>query len=223
MTTLKEILKKPLSIIVFSSILVFLNSWPAFILMKRGWFLQDSMAFGVAVAISAFFIMFVIPALIIKFVFKKELSDFGLSIPKDLSRALKLIAIALLILLPFIFLLASKTNFQEFYLIKHSFSGLFFLEILASCLYFFSEEFLFRGVLFFGLWDKLKLHTFWITNLIFAIFHLNKPYGEVFFAFFTGLLLSYVSLKTKSFIPAAIIHTILAFVLNITVIIYSIT
>jgi len=223
MIVLKEILKKPLSIIVFSSILVFFNSWPAFILMRRGWFLRDSTVFSVVTALSAFFIMFVIPMFIIKFVFKKQLSDFGLSIPENLSRVLKLIAIALLILLPFIFLLASKTNFQEFYLIKRSFSGLFFLEILASCLYFFSEEFLFRGVLFFGLWDKLKLHTFWITNLIFAIFHLNKPYGEVFFAFFAGLLLSYVSLKTKSFIPAAIIHIILALTLNAIILIYSIT
>ncbi|MCX6701878.1 MAG: type II CAAX endopeptidase family protein [Candidatus Zambryskibacteria bacterium] len=223
MTFLKEILKKPTLIIFFSSILVFFNSWPAFILMRKGWFLQDSTAFSIAIALSAFFIMFVIPAVIIKFVLKKPLSDFGLLIPKNLLETVKLSAIILVIFLPVVFFLASKENFQQFYLIKHNFNWIFFLEILASCFYFFSEEFLFRGVLFFGLWDKLRFHTFWITGLLFALFHIAKPGEEILFAFFVGLSLSYLSLKTKSFLPAVVVHIILASALNIIVLIHSIT
>ena len=213
----KEILKRPVSIIIISSILVFFSNVPAFILLHKGLFTQDSLLFSLVISLSAFIIMFVLPVLIIKFIFKEKLENFGLFLPKQFGQSSKLIAISLLIFLPIIFFLGSFSNFQQYYLIKQNLGGLFFLEVAASCLYFFSEEFIFRGFLFFGLWNKLGFHTFWVSSLIFALFHLGKPSGEVFFAFFAGLALSFLSYKTKSFIPAAVVHSILAFILNVII------
>lgn len=221
-SALKKILENPFSILFLSSILVFVNAWPAYALMRAGWFTQDSAAFAITLAISAFLIMFVVPALIIRYVLKRPLKEFGLNIPENLTKILTIIGSATLVLLPFLFFFAGKISFQQYYLIKQGLGGLFFLQILASCLYFFAEEFMFRGVLFFGLWDKFKYNTFWISNLIFAVFHLNKPHGEALFAFFAGLLLSYTALKTKSFLPATIIHAVIALVLNLIILFHAV-
>ncbi len=215
---LKEILKKPPSILLLFFILAFLNTTPAFFLLHRGFFIKDSITFSFIIAFSAFLVMFLLPAGIIRFVFKEKLIDFGLSFPKDRQSAVKLTLIAIVILLPILFLLATLTNFQQYYLIKHKIDAFFMLEVIASFIYFFSEEFLFRGVLFFGLWDKFKFHTFWITNLVFALLHLGKPFGEIFVAFFIGNIFSYLSFKTKSILPAVVVHFIIALLLNIIII-----
>ncbi|PIP86931.1 hypothetical protein COW81_02980 [Candidatus Campbellbacteria bacterium CG22_combo_CG10-13_8_21_14_all_36_13] len=113
-------------------------------------------------------------------------------------------------------LLAKQVSFQEYYAVQQNIF-VFSAPTMISLVYYFAEEFLFRGFLFFGLWDRFKYHTFWITNVIFAIFHVGKPTLEVFFAFSLGLVLSYTSFKTKSFIPATIIHFAVALILNILV------
>ena len=212
---MKETLKKPLVIILYSSILAFLNAGPAYFFVNMGFFTTDSLWFSVTVTIGAFFIMFVIPGLVIKFSFSKTLADFGFRRPESWSQAIKLTLITLLIFLPILFIFAKQPNFRSYYSINGD-VGVFFIlvSIITSSIYYFSEEFLFRGFLFFGLWDKLKMHTFWITNLIFAILHFSKPSGEAFFAFSAGLALSYLSYKTKSFLPAVVVHLILALILN---------
>jgi membrane protease YdiL (CAAX protease family) len=84
----------------------------------------------------------------------------------------------------------------------------------VNVIYYFCEEFIFRGVLFFGLWDKLKFHTFWIVNILFALLHFTKPLPEVFFAFFVGSAMTYLSFKTKSFLPAVVTHASISLILN---------
>lgn len=222
MDKLKEIAKKPISIIIFSSILVFLSNWPPFLAVRSGLFNTDDIIFHFAVAISAFLIMFVLPSVIIKFVFHKPLRDFGLCIPNNLKGSIKLSVIAILIAFPIIFFLSGEESFQKYYEVKQGFGTFLFLTFGAGSIYYFSEEFIFRGILFFGLWDKLKFHTFWIINLIFSAFHFGKPPLEIFIAFFLGMLFSYLSLKTKSFLPAALVHLTLAFILNTIITFYPI-
>ena len=118
------------------------------------------------------------------------------------------------------FLLESvKSTKQDYYSFKRGpLFNFLALIILPSLIYYFAEEFLFRGFLFWGLWHKIKYHSFWITSLIFSIFHLSKPLPEVFFAFFVSLIFCYLSFKTKSFVPAAVTHFLVAIALNALII-----
>ena len=212
----KEIFKKPAVIIIFTLILILFSSWPAYLLVNWDIISIDGLWFPFVIALSALISMFVLPALVIRHFFKENLSDYGLLLVNG-GQIIKYILVPLILSLPLIFFLASKPSFEQYYFVKDRFHGLYILSILWSAVYYFSEEFIFRGFLFFGLWNRLKIHSFWITNLIFAIFHLGKPHGEMFIAFFSGIYLSYITYKTKSFVPAAIIHFIFALVLNIVI------
>ena len=217
---IKKILKTPLSSLIYSFILAFSSSWPAFFLVRLEFLTQNSLLFWIAVGLGAFVIMFLIPIFIVRFIWNKPVTDFGLRLPELPWQALKLSLIIVLLSLPALFFFATKTSFQEYYLIKEKFNFLFILAILANIIYYFSEEFLFRGFLLFGLFDKLKFHSFWITNLTFALFHLGKPFAEVPFAFALGMGLSYLSYKTKSFLPGVVVHIIMASILN-TMIVFT--
>ena len=210
-------LKSPAVIIVLSLFLAVFNSWPAFFFLKIGLFDTDSVWFSLATAISAFLLMFLLPSFLIKYAFKEKLSDFGLNIP-NIKETLKLSLTILLIFLPIIFFLSGQKSFEDYYFINGQLNIFFLLtSAFASLFYYFSEEFLFRGFLFFGLWNRLKIHSFWIISLLFSFLHLSKAKGEFIFAFFFSLAACYLSLKTKSFIPAVLVHFILALTLNILV------
>ncbi|KKR32272.1 MAG: hypothetical protein UT65_C0004G0003 [Parcubacteria group bacterium GW2011_GWF2_39_8b] len=217
MKVTKEILKTPIAIIILSSILVFFSAWPAFFLVNYGVFTQEDFWFLFMVALGAFGIIFLMPVFIIKKIFNKQTSDFGLCLPQKLNQAIKLTAITILIFLPITFFLGSQSAFREYYALGQNTYYFLAFSIISSGLYYFSEEFLFRGFLFFGLWDKFKFHSFWIISLIFTLFHLGKPSLEVPLTFFLSLALCYLSFKTKSFIPAVIVHFSLALVLNLVV------
>lgn len=67
------------------------------------------------------------------------------------------------------------------------------------------EELIFRGSIFEALRQKKgKWATIFISALFFGIFHLNFSQG--LFAFFTGLLLGWITWTTCSIIPALLIH-----------------
>lgn len=222
---MREIAKKPLSIVVLSSILIFFSSWPAFFLVRQGILSQGSNLFFLAVSISALCLMFLVPALVVQHVFRQKLANFGLSLPENMSKAVKLGAVITLVFLPIMFWFSKQASFQDYYAIKDSLLVFTVLSLLINGIYYFAEEFMFRGFLlfglFFGLGNRLGsrnlLHSFWIVNLLFAFFHLSKPLPEVFLAFFLGISLSYLSYKTKSFIPAVVVHFILAFILNLLI------
>ena len=73
------------------------------------------------------------------------------------------------------------------------------------------------GFLLFGLYGKIGVHAVWISRAVFAALHFSKPAMEIPVAFFSGILLSALALKTKSFIPPAIAHFLMALTLNILV------
>lgn len=167
----------------------------------------------------ALLIMFFVPYLLIKYVLNLKMEDFGFRKPENLGYDIKLSTLIVLIQIPIIYLLSTQTSFQNAYSIPQGFSIFFLVATLGSGVYYFAEEFIFRGFLFFGLWNKFGFHTFWITNLIFALLHITKPVPEIFLAFFSGLLLTFLSFKTKSFLPAVLVHFTIALILNIFVII----
>ena len=216
---MKSMLKNPVLVLVFSVFLAFIASYPAFWLVNSEYIEKNSLSFLYIADLSALLIMFILPLGIITYIYKENMREFGLRYPENPKLATKMSLLVVLVLLPIIYWLSKTSSFDKYYSIEQGFGSYFLLATLGSAVYFIGEEFLFRGFLFFGLWEKLKFHSFWIINIIFAIIHIGKPALEVLFAFVAGLMFTYLSYRTKSFIPAVIVHFVIALILNIFVII----
>ena len=209
MLKIKEITSSVSGIIFLTIVLVFLSNIRLFPLRE-----DEVTAFFLT--LGAFLWLFIVPLLVVKFVFKNPLRDFGWRLPESWPRALTLTLLVLALFVPLMFYFSNGQVFKDFYTARGlSVSGFLLVNILMSLVYYFSEEFLFRGFMFWGLFRKIGYHSIWLSSLVFAAFHAVKPMPEFVFSFFAGLVLAYLALKTKSFIPAFVVHYIMALVLNI--------
>lgn len=169
----------------------------------------------IALSLSIFF-MLLAPMVIIRLKSNRALSDFGWRNARDTKEAIKLIAISLLILIPIIVLLSFQDGFREYYSSRYTTSvPSFFLDAgLFTLLYYIAEGFLFFGFLFFYLWPRMHYYSFLVVSALFSFLHFAKPPLEILLSFFSALLFCHLSIKTKSIFPAAIVHFIIAFILN---------
>lgn len=194
--------------------LAYISSYPAFYLVKIGSVVKGDLIFSFVAMLGALVTMLLVPL----FVFRdKKVEDFGFQLPEINRNILLIIIPPLIICLYFIHSLSQRTEFIEYYSLKHDLDLYFIIEIFISFFYYISEEFFFRGFLFFYFLDKIKFHSFWLTNLLFSLLHFGKPGAEIMIAFVVGVWLSYISFKSKSFLPAAVIHFVLALYLNILI------
>ncbi|MEX1014468.1 MAG: type II CAAX endopeptidase family protein [Candidatus Paceibacterota bacterium] len=160
--------------------------------------------------------MFVVPIFSIIFLFKKDVSIFGFRWPK-IKDSKFIIYFLSFIFIAIAFLMSFNESFQNYYQLNLSLPEFLWQLVFLSLIYYLSEEFLFRGFMFFGLFRKIGLHSFWVVTLIFTLFHIGKPGIEIVFASIFSLFLCFLSYKTKSFLPAAILHFLVALTLNIMV------
>lgn len=211
MSIIKRFLKSPIGLVLFSVVLVFLALIQLF--PSRGETLHVSF-----IMLGAFVWMLVIPLTVVRFILKEKFESYGWRLPEDKRRAILLTLFSIIILVPVMIFFGTQESFQKFYTLQDtSLENFLLMSVVLSFIYYTSEEFLFRGFLFWGLWRKVGYHSFWITSLVFALFHVTKPLLEIPFAFFASVLLCYLSFKTKSFIPAFVVHFTIALVLNVLV------
>lgn len=165
----------------------------------------------------AIFGMVLLPIFYIRFILKEPLSNFGFNLPKE-KKSWGYSFIVFLFLLPPIFVFAKNPSFQKFYLFpQKSFIYFLYVGLFLSLCYYLAEEFLFRGFLFFNLWPKWRYHSFWVISLIFTVFHYSKLPLETLYSVWVSLVLLWLTLKTKSFLTAGLVHFLLAFILNILI------
>ncbi len=164
--------------------------------------------------------MLAVPVAIIKFWFKKNLSEFGLALPQNKKETLLLTGAVFLINLPIILFFSKQPDFQSYYGWANLdlLSGYAVIFMLLPAIYYFSEEFLFRGFLFLGINQKPELKSYIITAVIFSLFHIGKPAAEIYYAFFFGLAACYLTQKSRSVLPAAVVHFALSVILNLLII-----
>ncbi len=158
--------------------------------------------------LSVFILFFAIPLFILK-LYKEKPSDYGLNF-KNFSSGLKLI----LIFMPIIFILIWISSYQKDFQVEYpmtksiigSLKGFIIVESIYL-LYYIGWEFLFRGLVLFGL---AKKNGIWIAIMIetipSTILHYNKPSGEIILALIAGFILGYYALKYKTIFFAIAIH-----------------
>ncbi len=174
----------------------FSSSHDVYLIEYLYWFLGD------------FFSLFLIPILIIKFIFKERLSGFGLKFG-DYKAGLNYTLIFLIVMLPFVWVVSSNTSFSSVYPHLQPARELwkvFFIYQAGMLIYMFSWEFIWRGFMLFGLEPKFGYYSVLIQMIPFLILHNGKPMLETFGAIIAGIALGILALRTRSVYYCIIAH-----------------
>jgi membrane protease YdiL (CAAX protease family) len=162
--------------------------------------------------LTAFLLMAVIPAILVKVVFKKRLRDFGLTWG-DAKFGFTFVAVAAPLLLLSVYAGAATPAIQaEYPLARSAVQSLpLFLAIETAyvALYYTSWEFFYRGFMLFGLENHYgALAAILIQTIPSTIVHIGKPASETFAAIAAGLVFGYLAVRTRSFLYPLILHAI---------------
>ncbi len=191
---------------------------PSVFSMVGGVFDGRNIASIAFVAIYANICFFILPAITAKWIFRENLQHLGLQFPKNKLKAISYIVISLFIVLPLMFFFSTQAQCRAYYFLGHMpLTKFIFLHMTFVPLYYFAEEFFFRGYLFLGLWKRIGWHSYWVTEILFILAHLWKPGMEILLSLPAGIVLSYITLKTRSVYPAMLVHYTMGVFLNIFV------
>lgn len=155
---------------------------------------------------SAFFFLFLLPFLYVRFILKKDLSQFGFNLRNNktgLLWALAMLPISFL----FVFILIQFFDFRENYQLPaylgSNFWAFLFYELVLVNFVFFLQEFFFKGFLLSIIAERLGLLSFLIQALLFALFISIPAFdwmnAKYIILAFTGGIVAY---KSKSFLYA---------------------
>lgn len=167
--------------------------------------------------IGDFFIYLVLPVLLIKFLLKERVSEYGISFG-DYKAGLKITFILLIIMLPLVWFVSSLPEFSRTY--PHLAStrdswGIFLLFELGMFVYMFAWEFIWRGFVLFGLKEQFGYYAVLIQMIPFLILHNGKPTPETFGAIIAGIALGVLALRTGSIFYCIITHMSVMFSIDL--------
>jgi membrane protease YdiL (CAAX protease family) len=163
----------------------------------------------------------VIPALVIKFYWKENLTDYGLKLSGQ-EKILPILAPVSLFLLPAITFLsatsafASKYPFLQLKSEMPSFSTLLIFWEILYFLQFFGLEFFFRGFLVQSLKPVFGMYSVLIMTVPYCMIHFGKPPLETFSAIIAGLFLGWLSFRSGSIFIGLLLHCLIAFAMDLT-------
>lgn len=165
--------------------------------------------------------------IIIYSILKKRffLSDFGFSFGK-VKTALLFTLICSVAAVLIAYFASFNPQFKHVYpLIREmkSSTPAFIRYEIGFFLFFFLWEFFFRGAMLFAFIkssDNIALAII-LQSAIFAFAHLGKPGLETISSLFGGLILGFLVYRIKTFMPAAIIHFVLALTMDVISVYFS--
>ncbi|MBN2638006.1 MAG: CPBP family intramembrane metalloprotease [Bacteroidales bacterium] len=157
-----------------------------------------------------FVLMFILPALYIKFGLKKSLYDFGWGLG-DVKYGAKWLITIPFVVVPIIYLSSKMPDVRAEYPLAKSFltnqHGLFTYELAYILLYYVAWEFFFRGFLLFGLRKRFgDINAILIQTISSCLVHIDKPEGEIIGSIFVGILFGIIALRSRSIWYVFLIH-----------------
>ncbi|MCX6156338.1 MAG: type II CAAX endopeptidase family protein [Candidatus Kapabacteria bacterium] len=170
-----------------------------------------------------FVLMFIVPVLTLKLIFKEKLSDYGFQ-RGDKKFGLSFVALAIpLIIAPIIYFAADMPDIRSEYplakilLTKHEF--IFQYEILYVLFYYIAWEFFFRGFILFGVQKRFgSFNAILIQTISSCLIHIGKPAGETIGAIIVGILFGVIALRTRSIWYVLLLHAAIGVLTDLFVI-----
>jgi len=170
---------------------------------------------------SAFVLLGIVPALIVKLAFREPLSSYGVQ-AGDLSYGRKAFAVAAPVMV-LMSLSASRTpEFLAQYPLNRAagdgplpFAG----HAIAYLFFYAGWEFCFRGFVQFGLRDKLgDWNAILVQTAASSILHIGKPMGETLGAVLGGLVWGVIAFRSRSLLVPLLTHWVLGLSLDLFIV-----
>jgi hypothetical protein len=162
--------------------------------------------------LSTFVVLLVAPLLFARFVERRPVAEVGWALG-DWRKGIKWGAIFLAVMIPVIVAVSFTKTFSGKYPLNaaagRSIEALLLYE-LSMLLYFFGWEFYFRGYFLFSLERRIGAAAVYVQMVPFAVLHGSKPFAEAMASIFTGIVLGYFALRTRTFLYCAMVHFLCA-------------
>lgn len=154
-------------------------------------------------------IMFILPLLSIKFIFKEKISDYGFTLG-DKKFGLITSGIFFLVMIIVVWIVSGSQTFAITYpqggvKVRENLM-IFILYEICILIYMLGWEFFWRGYMLFGLKSRFGYYAVFIQMIPFFILHKGKPEIELFASIFAGLILGVQAIRSRSFIYSWILH-----------------
>ena len=125
-----------------------------------------------------------------------------------------------LLMLPLLWWASSRSDFQQTYPLyrpaQAGLSALLYHE-LTYTFYLWCWELFFRGVLTSICWRWLGWTGIALQSLAFAVLHVGKPAPEVAGSLVAGMVLGWIAVRARSFVPGFACHTLVSVTMDIFV------
>lgn len=171
------------------------------------------------VFVSVFF-YFVVPAIFVKFVQKRSLSDIGIAHRIE-PGFLKLLLVCIAVMLPLVYLMSLTGSFSGKYPFLKVYSGDPYFSMtlliweLVYFFQFFGLEFFFRGFLVHSLKPSLGVYSILVMTVPYCMIHFQKPMAETFAAICAGIFLGWISYRNGTIWLGLVLHCTVAFSMDI--------
>jgi membrane protease YdiL (CAAX protease family) len=170
-------------------------------------------------AAESFFFYFVIPAMLIKLVFKQNLAAYGFKLEGALKNWQLYLAMALF-MLPVVYICSRTPNFQSHYpFYRLSYGESWYPNLLIWELFYLLQfiglEFFFRGFMVHGLKEKMGIHAVFVMVIPYCMIHFGKPFPECLASIGAGLILGYLSYRNNSVMLGIAIHYAVAISMDV--------
>jgi membrane protease YdiL (CAAX protease family) len=122
--------------------------------------------------------------------------------------------------LPALFWASSWNSIQEtypFYDRAAEGGAAYWLYALGYAVQFVGVEAIFRGYMTFGLLRRFGSFAIPIMTIPYVMIHFVKPMPEAVAAIFAGLILGYLAVRSKSFVPGFVLHVAVAMTMDLLV------
>lgn len=177
-------------------------------------------------AAGCFITYFIIPAMVIKFVFREKLRDYGLQF-KGAFSDYWIYLFMFAVVGPLVFIVSNDPHFMQTYpfynlhpgekIMPHMTSNFPFVYLphllrweLLYFTQFFALEFFFRGFMIHGTRHRLGYYSVLAMMVPYCMIHFGKPMPETLGAIIAGIALGSLSLKTRSIWLGVAIHSSVA-------------
>lgn len=176
-----------------------------------------ALAWWVAV-VTVFYV--VLPVVVVKFLFRRPLSEFGLNLRIESGFA-KLSIQCIAIMLPLVYLMSLTNGFSSRYPFLHFYDSSPYLGWTFLCweliyfVQFFGLEFFFRGFLLHSLKPSLGPYAIFVMTVPYCMIHFGKPMPETFAAIFAGIFLGWLSFKNGNIWMGLVLHCTVAFSMDV--------
>jgi uncharacterized protein len=152
----------------------------------------------------------VLPILAIKFLYRERIRDYGVKLA-GWTDGWPLYLVFVCVMVPLVVIMSSTEHFQRAYPFYRTWTpadgwGKLLLWELAYAAQFVALEFFFRGFLVHGLKHRFGIYSLFVMTVPYCMIHFGKPFAECVASIIAGVVLGFMSLKTRSVWLGAALH-----------------